>query len=327
MRPSDSARTRLTPRLALVLAAIAATSVLAAAPGAAASAARTVRTAKPAPYLLALGDSLAAGYQPAFHGAGPPLDHATGEPDLGYPGSYAADLASARGGLHLVDLACPGETTRSMTATPAERRCATTYRRELDAPNQEAAALAFLAAHRHQVALVTIDLGANDLDGCVVGRRIDAACLARGDADVAAHLPGEVATLRAALSADDPGAHMIGMNYYDPFLAAAYVLPGATGAAVASLSLSATDALNAELALVYHRAGLLLADVAGAFKTNDLLPLRTIGGRRLPLDVATVCRWTWMCPASRSSAAADIHANTTGYAEIAAAFVRSLPAR
>jgi len=327
MRRSGTAGTRVRGRVALAAAAIAATSVLAAAPWATASTARTPRTPQPVPYLLALGDSLAAGYQPAFNGADPPLDHATGQPDQGYPGSYAADLAAARGGLRLVDLACPGETTVSLAGTPAERRCATTYRQELGASSQEAAALAFLAAHRHEVALVTIDLGANDIDGCVVSQRIDASCITRGDADVAGHLPAELSALKAALSADDPGARMIGMNYYDPFLAVTYVLAGAKGAAVASLSLSATDALNAELALIYRRAGLPLADVAAAFKTNDLLPLTSFGGRRLPFDVATVCRFTWMCPASRRAAAADIHANTAGYAQIAAAFERSLGAR
>src|ERR1039458_256924 len=46
--------------------------------------------------LLALGDSLAAGYQPTFGTSLPPIDSSSGYRDRGYPGSYAADVASAR---------------------------------------------------------------------------------------------------------------------------------------------------------------------------------------------------------------------------------------
>ena len=43
-------------------------------------------------YLLAVGDSLAAGYQPIDGVSLPPVDPGSGFRDQGYPGSYAADL-------------------------------------------------------------------------------------------------------------------------------------------------------------------------------------------------------------------------------------------
>lgn len=116
-------------------------------------------------YLLALGDSLAAGYQPTDGTMPPPTNPSTGYPDHGYPGGYAAVLASTRH-LTLIDLACPGETTASMTGSPAEGQCTKTYRAEFDASSQLAAAMTFLGLHRREVSLVTLDLGANNIDGC-----------------------------------------------------------------------------------------------------------------------------------------------------------------
>ena len=40
--------------------------------------------------MLALGDSLAAGYQPTDKSSPPPEDPADNSPDEGYPGGYAA---------------------------------------------------------------------------------------------------------------------------------------------------------------------------------------------------------------------------------------------
>ena len=48
--------------------------------------------------------------------------------DTGYPGSYPADIARWPGGVTLVDLGCPGETTTSITRVPAEKACATLFR-------------------------------------------------------------------------------------------------------------------------------------------------------------------------------------------------------
>lgn len=282
-------------------------------------------TAPGSHYLLALGDSLAAGYQPTDGTSPPPTDRATGYPDKGYPGGYAADLAAERH-LDLVDLACPGETTSSMTGNPAIGECARTYRGELGASSQLRAAETFLARHRGAVSLVTLDIGANDIDGCVSAGGFDLACLQRGQSAVTTQLPAIVSALRTAIAADDPSARLVAMNYYDPFLGVAYEPGGLAGAAGAALSVVATETFDGHLAAIYRRAGVAMANVAAAFRTGGTLPVLTYAGHRLPLDVDYVCRWTWMCPLPGSPAKANIHADTVGYRVIARAFARVLAA-
>lgn len=276
-----------------------------------------------APVLLALGDSLAAGYQPSYATHPPPVDPATGFRDTGYPGSYPADIAAVRH-LRVVDLACPGETTSTMTGTPAIARCATTYRDELGASSQLGAATSYLEAHKGTVALVTLDLGANDVDSCASSGRISLSCVQSGEARVSARLPAIVAALRRALAADDPGARLVAMNYYDPFLGVAYSPGGLVGTVGATLSLAATTAFDRRLGALFAHARVPVANVAAAFHTYAALPLLVYAGHRLPANVVYVCRWTWMCPTSGSSSHADIHATTAGYRVIAAAFERIL---
>nr|MDA8290667.1 SGNH/GDSL hydrolase family protein [Actinomycetota bacterium] len=286
-------------------------------------AATGTRGAGPEPVLLALGDSLASGYQPTYGRNPPPVDPATGYRDVGYPGGYASDLAAARH-LALVDLACPGETTVSMTSTPAQPGCAGTYRAELHASSQLAAATSYLAGHPGRVALVTIDLGANDVDACVSASGASLSCLSSREAEVVSRLPAILATLRTALSRYDPRARLVGMNYYDPFLGVAYSPGGLVGTVGATLSLAAIASFDRRLGTVYAHAHAAVADVASAFHTAAALPLLSYRGHRLPADVVYVCRWTWMCPAPHSAIHQDIHATTVGYRVIASAFERVL---
>lgn len=276
--------------------------------------------------LLALGDSLAAGYQPTDGQAPPPRDPSTGEPDQGYPGGYAADLAKAEH-LRLLDLACPGETTTSFVGVPAEAACGDFYRSVLGAGSQEAAALAELARLRGQVRLVTFDLGANDVDSCLKRGSVSESCILQRLAAVSRALPPILARLRAALAREDPGARMAGMDYYDPFLGLAEHPGGPEGTALASLSLIGMEALDASLRTDYRRAGMAVADVSGEFQSASATPVTLYGGKRLPRDAAIVCRWTWMCPLPGSPVRSpDIHPNDLGYARIALAFERALAA-
>jgi len=274
-------------------------------------------------YLLALGDSLAAGYQPTDGASPPPKNPATGYPDAGYPGSYASDIASNRG-LDLIDLACPGETTASMTSTPAEAACASAYKAEFGVANQITAAKAFLAAHRSQVAIVTFDLGANDIDGCADSGGVSLSCINAGESRIAAQLPAIVGEIRQLLKTDDPKALFVAMNYYDPFLGAAYSPGGLTGSLASTLSVGAAQLLNTRLATIYAHDSVPVADVAAAFSTSKLLPMQIYGGHKLPFDVAEICRLTWMCPLPGSAQKANIHATTVGYRVIARTFEKIL---
>lgn len=310
---------RADERRRLVCAAIA-TLILGALPAPVVSAATNAPARQ---ILLALGDSLAAGYQPADGTTVlPPIDPATGLRDQGYPGGYASDVAVARN-LRLIDLGCPGETTLSMIGTPARRACATLYRTKLSATSQLAAAERFLSRNVGHVALVTLDIGVNDLDHCISGRGADLSCLESSDVATVNRLVTIVRALVSAVRRADPGAIVVAMNYYDPYLGLVYEPGGSKGASLAAATLAATDIFNAQLEATFRNAGLKVADVAGAFDTHVTTPKVSFEGALLPRNVATVCSLTWMCPNPKSTSQ-NIHPNAAGYAVIARAFERVL---
>jgi lysophospholipase L1-like esterase len=273
--------------------------------------------------LLALGDSLAAGYQPADGTTVlPPLDPATGFRDRGYSSSYPADIATARG-LRLIDLACPGETTESMFASPARQACAALYSKKLGATSQLAAAERFLSRNTGHVALVTLDIGANDLDRCVSARGADLGCLESSDVSTVKRLAAIVRALVTAVRRADPAAVVVAMNYYDPFLGLAYAPGGSKGAALAAETLAATDIFNSQLDATFHNAGVKIADVASAFDTHATTPKVRFAGAILPRNVASVCTLTWMCPSPKGKGQDP---NAAGYEVIASAFETALRA-
>jgi lysophospholipase L1-like esterase len=251
-------------------------------------------------YYLALGDSLAVGQQP-----GPDGQRTFTE---GYVGRIHDELLESVPKLRLVNLGCSGETTDTMIAGGV---C--TYKANR---SQLAAATKFLHAHRKFVRLVTIDIGANDVLRCAPQGQLDAACLSERLQRVAVNLTPILSTLREAA----PGVRIIGMNYYDPFLAA--WLRGPEGQQVALASLAGIAVFNDLLEATYamHRAD--VADVETAFSTFSFTPVPLAGFGPVPLNVSRICQWTWMCaPPPRGP---DIHPNDDGYAVIAAAFVAEL---
>jgi lysophospholipase L1-like esterase len=273
-------------------------------------------------FLLAVGDSLAAGYQPTDGASLPPLDAGSGFRDQGYPGSYAADLATKEG-LSLVDLGCPGETTSSMLATPAEPLCGELYQAEFGVASQISAAETFLSRHSGRVGLVTLDIGANDLDHCLSAENVNTACLASADVSAVKNLSRILTSLVAAVHHFDPAARIAGMNYYDPFLGFGFSPGGTKGDELAVGSVVATNAFDAELGTTFKKFGVPVADVASAFKVDDLTPLVRFDGKTLPEDVALTCELTWMCP-SVAGEAPSIHPNAAGYRTIAVVFEKRL---
>jgi lysophospholipase L1-like esterase len=273
-------------------------------------------------YLLALGDSLAAGYQPTDSVSLPPVDPGSGFRDQGYPGSYAADLATTRG-LSLVDLGCPGETSSSLLAAPAQPLCGELYKAEFGVASQISAAETFLSRHPGRVGLVTLDIGANDLDHCVSGSQVNTTCLASADVSVVKNLSRILTLLTASVRRFDPGARVVGMDYYDPFLGLEFTPGGVRGDEAALGSVVATNAFNAELSATFKKFGATVADVASAFKIDALTPLVRFGGKTLPEDVALTCELTWMCP-TVAGATPSIHPNAAGYRTIAQTFEKRL---
>ena len=229
----------------------------------------------------------------------------------------------------MVDLGCPGETTTSMRTTPAQADCASLYRR-IGSSSQLAAARVFLDHHQGQVAVVTLDIGANDIDHCISTSGRTRSCLASADFDLERNFGVIVRRIQVALRRDDPSARLLTMNYYDPYLAFAYLPGGTRGAQLAAESLVGVDTLNAQFAASDRLLDVGVADVAGAFKINSSLPLLSYAGKELPKNVGVTCELTWMCPTD-SVTKPNIHPNLAGYSTIAfpysSAFSGAVPRR
>lgn len=242
-----------------------------------------------ATYYVALGDSLSQGFMPG-----------TGDSNEGYVDLLYAHLQQSQPQLRLVKLGCSGETTTTMRQGGI---C-----RYTDAASQLDAAVAFLRAHRGSVKYLTIDIGANDIDPCAASDAIDEVCVQKGLATIGQNLLAILVSLRAA---GGFGPQYVGMTYYDPFLAA--WLMSTAGHALAEESVQIANTLNGLEAFEYQIFGMKVADVSGAFHTNDFTEV-PFGSGTVPLNVATICALTFMCTRN------NIHPNVQGYAVIADAF-------
>ena len=247
-------------------------------------------------WYLALGDSLAAGYQP---GQGE-------DRDGGYVGHVLADVRQTSPKTKLVNLSCSGAT--STTLRSGGGHC--TY----EEGTQLAQAVEFLQAHAKYTRLVTLDVGANDVAHCVNGLTPDYPCIFAGLGAVSENLPAIMSQLRAAAG---PHVHIVVLNYYNPFLAG--WLAGAAGQQLAQNSTVLQALLNGSIAGAAGAHGADLGDVAAAFESDNWTPVATADWGTVPTNVAHVCEWTWMCVRQ------DIHANDTGYAVLAGTVVAHLP--
>jgi lysophospholipase L1-like esterase len=253
-----------------------------------------VRAGSGPTYYLALGDSLAQGVQWSASG-----DILTTQ---GYVDDLYVQFKKNIPALVVEKLGCPGETTTSMIHGGI---CP-------DYPSQLEAAVSFLQTH--QVAFVTLDIGANDVDGCISASAIDSACVQAGLNSVGSNLPWILRELRSAAGPHTP---IIAMNYYDPFLAA-WAL-GGNGPTLALQSLEAATEFNLLLDAIYTAFGVPVADVAQAFRIYNFTP---VPGENVPVNVFLTLAWTWMD--APPPFGPDIHPNGAGYAVIASAFAKKI---
>jgi len=285
-------------RIAVLIAVAAAA---AAVPGVAAAAASPH-------YYLALGDSLSQGMQPNVKGV-------TVDTDQGYANDIAqAEQARVRN-LQLVKLGCGGETTTSMLTGKGNETNARKLHCDKAGGSQLTAAVRFLKAHHRagEVPLITIDIGANDVDGCVTSANVDG-CVAAGVANIGRNVPKILKALRKAAPS---GTTIADMTLYDPILGY-YFSANATDRALASASTVLLKDVNDELTVADGKAGVKTADVADAFDSYDSTQMVSWEGQSIPINVATVCAWTWACQTPPTGP--NIHANLDGYEVIAGAF-------
>jgi lysophospholipase L1-like esterase len=256
--------------------------------------------AAPPVYYLALGDSLSRGVQPNRTGV-------LVETNQGYVDDLYAYYRLRHPELRLAKLGCSGETTDSMITGGV---CSYPLGTQL------AEAVQFLETH--QVALVTLTIGGDNILRCIraSAKGIDPACVKNGMDDASADLPQILGALRAAA----PGVAIIAMNYNDPLLGLWRF--GPEGQLLAAQSLQITLLFNSLLEGIYGTFQVPVADVAGAFRITDrrLIPLLD-----MPVNVFLALTWTWI--SLSPPLGPDVHPNAVGYAVIAGAFVKTIGAQ
>lgn len=249
----------------------------------------------PKHYYLALGDSVAFGYQPNLD-----FSH-------GYTAQWFSGDLAAKGSQEYVNYACNGETS----VTFVNGNCPYSWLlHDHYAGAQLSAAVAFIQAHPGQVSPVTLDIGANDMLDDIN----DATCtidLNAWNQDLQALDQNLNVILQALTSAlTDAGGNRTGdlilMNYYNPYQ------NDCTGSSVDSNAY--TQQLNALIASHAAAYNLPVADVYTAF------------GSSAAASNPALCGDTWMCRRVH-----DIHPSGgrwgepgNGYGVIAAAFKQTI---
>ncbi|MDX2677445.1 SGNH/GDSL hydrolase family protein [Streptomyces soliscabiei] len=247
-----------------------------------------------ATYYISLGDSLASGYQPD-------VDKDT---DVAYTDQLYTQLKQRTPGLKHIRLGCTAETTESLINGG---KCGYP-----NAKSQLDAALQAMAQHQGKVAYVTLSVGANDiLLNCVSpAGTLDGACLNSKSQTMAKNLAQIAGALRKAGTGN---TQFVGSTYHNPFLAA--WVQGAPGQQAAKESASLVGAANAGITQVFKSTGFKVADVAGAFSSDDFTTLVNVpGAGEVPANVAKICQLTWACTKK------DPHPNADGHKVIAGAF-------
>lgn len=253
-------------------------------------------------FYLALGTSLAVGFQPN-----------RGETSKGYVDVLWRRMSQQMPGLTLRNVGCAGETSSSMIHG-THPHCQYPEGSQLDA------AVVFLHAHPGQVRFITVEVGANDFAGSCLqdSGRLDRACAD----DLLPKLQIRLTRIVDALTTAAPDVPIVAMNYYDPLLGFWGLVPG--GRAIARADQRAWAGFNAASMDAYTAAGATIADVAATFRIDDFTETVVVPGRgELPVNVALTCQWTWFCT---PAFAGDVHANAIGYRKIADTFEQELDA-
>ena len=160
-------------------------------------------SAAPRSYYLALGDSIAYGFQPDKADGAPPSAF-----DTGYVDVFAARLRKLAPKIQVVNYGCPGETTVTFTRGGCPWLAEGQKLHDAFRGSQLKAALSALRAHSGQVSPITLTLWGNDL--APLSEKGEGA--ARAIASVALRLTSILQRLRAAA----PTAEIIVTGAWNP---------------------------------------------------------------------------------------------------------------
>lgn len=217
-----------------------------------------------------------------------------------YPVTVASDLRRRQPRLRVRRVGCGGITAAQVIRGGGP--CAYPEDTQLRAAERD------LRRRRGRVDLVTITIGANDVQDCAAAG--DLGCLRERLPAVRRDVTAIARRLRAAAG---PGATVVGTTYHDPFLG--WWVQGREDDARASVPV--LTAFNRALRAAYRDAGAAVADIGEDFRITDF----SAPGGSLPRNVGLTCRYTLACP--DDPAAFDVHPNRAGYARIGRLVVRT----
>jgi lysophospholipase L1-like esterase len=241
----------------------------------------------PKSYYLALGDSIAYGYQlPKVLAGLPPSAFNTG-----YVDDFGVRLRQIQPGITAVNYGCPGESTVSFINGPCPWSAAGQQLHNPFTGSQLDAALDFLRSHPGEVSPITITLWAKDiqffaLDVC----HFDLACIQNGAPNVIAQIGTNLAFILGQLRAVAPDAEIIVTGAWDVigFNAFAFADPF-------------IEALNVSLASAAAAARARFANPFPIFNPQG----------DLNLEAQTICTLTQLCTVG------DGHPSDAGYLALA----------
>jgi lysophospholipase L1-like esterase len=213
-----------------------------------------------------------------------------------YTDRVAGALRQRRPSVRVLRAGCPGTTAAQMIRGGGPCR--------YEDGTQLQTAQAWLRARRGNVDLVTLTIGANDVQDCIA--QADSSCL-RGRLG---QLRADVSKIARGLrTAAGPKALLVGTTYHDPYLG--YWVQGRQEEA--RRSVDDVRLLNRELRAVYRAECFRVADIAREFEIT--------GGAAAPRNVEVNCRLTLACPAD--PAKFDVHPNEAGYRQIGQLVLRA----
>ena len=243
----------------------------------------------PQSYYLALGDSIAYGYQASKFRAGlPPSGYNTGYVDI-----FGARLGEIRPGITTINYSCPGESTESFVNGGCIWTEAGLALHDAWSGSQLHAALGFLRRHPGQVSPITLTLAGNDLPKllgpCTFNGQLDLACVQHRAPAFIAELGQRTSAILDQLRSAAPSAEIIVTGVYDPYLDA----------------LAFADPL-------YQATNVSLAQAAEANRARFADPFPLFNPQGDPAaEVRAICTLTLLCVES------DSHPSDAGYRALA----------
>jgi lysophospholipase L1-like esterase len=244
----------------------------------------------PQAYYLALGDSIAYGFQPTKARAGlPPSRFNTGYVDV-----FAARLRTIAPKLRVVNYGCPGESTKTFIDGECPGRGDVKGLHDSFKGAQLDAALAFLRAHHGQVGPITLTLWGSDVfDLFAPACKGDPVCIRSHSSAGLARFGSRLASIVGRLRAAAPNAEII--------------LSGAWNFDVGELA--QTDPLFRSVDAAIARVA-----AAGKARVAKMYPVFNPAGSRAR-QKARLCALTFICSKG------DPHPTDAGYRAMAAAFL------